>query len=144
MPKRTNSREKRQEKSRLRAIEHQRKKEESRQVVLTENEPSVQRLVTYQNDQSEPRASANLPNSTPINEETIWHDEERVVKYWPTAEAAAEFVQTRKQLSPTETTNSNVETLPTPHPIEDIEIELHSTQQRILILVITQFFDSRG
>ena len=77
MPKRTNSREKRQEKSRLRAIEHQRKKEESRQVVLTENEPSVQRVVTYQNDQSEPQASANLPNSTPINEETIWHDEER-------------------------------------------------------------------
>ena len=58
--------------------------------------------------------------------------------------AAAEFVQTRKELSPTETTNSNVETLPTQHPIEDIEIELHSTQQRILILVITQFFDSRG
>ena len=78
MPKRTNSREKRQEKSRLRAIEHQRKKEESRQVVLTENEPSDQRVVTYQNDQpSEPQASANLPNSTPNNEETIWHDEER-------------------------------------------------------------------
>ena len=129
MPKRTNSREKRQEKSRLRAIEHQRKKEESRQVVLTENEPSDQWVVTYQEDQpSEPQASANLPNSTPINEETIWHDEERVVKYWPTAEAAAEFVQTRKQLSPTETTNSNVETLPTPHPIEDIEIELHSNE----------------